>query len=215
MIHTLSRKSLQALMEIHSAPCISLYMPTDRTGVDRQQDQMRIRRLIREIKSLLSDQEPLNAALIGDEQFWLHMSDGLAIFRSPEVFYTYRLPTGFNEKIVVGNHFHLKPLLPLLTNDGRSTSWHSPTTGYDCSHALATAPTNWSCQSRCRPVSPTSSSLRSGKTTSNGIARPRSGAWAKAGGNRPSSTDREWALMRAKMSCCATSSTSIADCTLC
>ena len=45
MIQTLSRGSLQALMERQTGPCISLYMPTDRTGVNRQQDQLRIRRL--------------------------------------------------------------------------------------------------------------------------------------------------------------------------
>jgi Bacterial archaeo-eukaryotic release factor family 7 len=130
MIQTLSRGSLQALMERQTGPCISLYMPTDRTGVNRQQDKLRIRRLIREIESLLTDQEHLHAAqvkdvlapiraLLEDEQFWLHTSDGLTIFCSPEVFHAYHLPTRFNEQVVVGDHFYLKPLLPLLTNDGR------------------------------------------------------------------------------------------------
>jgi hypothetical protein len=62
--------------------------------------------------------EPLQA-LLEDRQFWLHPGDGLAIFRSPEVFRAYRVPYSFQEQVVVTNHFYLKPLLPFLTNDGR------------------------------------------------------------------------------------------------
>ena len=130
LIDTLSRGDLQTLMETQNTSCISLYMPTDRTGVERQQDQLRIRRLVREIESLLTDREHLRAAqvknvlepvraLLEDEKFWLHASDGLAIFRSLEGFRAYRLPSGFKERVVVGDHFYLKPLLPLLTDDGR------------------------------------------------------------------------------------------------
>jgi Bacterial archaeo-eukaryotic release factor family 7 len=129
MIDALSRESLHTLLETRSNPCISLFLPTDRTGVARQQDQLRIRRLIREAEHLLINQEQLRAAqvedllepmraLLEDERFWLHASDGLAVFRSPEVFRAYRLPASFKERVVVGDHLYLKPLLPLLTDDG-------------------------------------------------------------------------------------------------
>src|SRR5712692_11588489 len=115
MMNTLTREGLQTLLEIQNCPCISLYMPTDRTGVERQQDQLRIRRLVREAESLLTDREHLRAAqvenvlepvraLLEDENFWLHANDGLAIFRSLEVFRAYRLPSGFKERVVVGDH---------------------------------------------------------------------------------------------------------------
>lgn len=126
----LSRETLQPLMETEGGPCISLFLPTDRTGIDQQQDQLRIRRLIREAESLLRGKTPLHSAqvedlleplrvLVDDQQFWRHASDGLAIFRSPEVFRTYRLAASFKEQVVVGDHFVLRPLLPLLTFDGR------------------------------------------------------------------------------------------------
>ena len=127
---TLSRESLQTLMETQNGPCISLFMPTDRTGMEGQQDQLRIRRLIREAESLVRDKEHLHSAqvedlleplraLLGNQQFWLHASDGLAIFRSPKAFRSFRLPSSFKEQVVVGDHFYLKPLLPLLTYNGR------------------------------------------------------------------------------------------------
>ncbi|MDQ6644476.1 MAG: hypothetical protein M3Y76_08505 [Chloroflexota bacterium] len=130
MVPTLSRESLQTLMETQHGPCISLFMPTDKTGVERQQDQLRIRRLLREAESLVRDKEQLHSAqvedlleplraLVDNERFWLHASDGLAIFRSPKAFRSFRLPSSFKEQLVVGDHFYLKPLLPLFTHDGR------------------------------------------------------------------------------------------------
>jgi len=130
ILDRLSKESLQTLMEMQDGPCISLMMPTDRTGVERQQDQLSIRRLIREVESLVIAQWHLHSAQVEDllepirallenEQFWLHASDGLAIFRSRKVFRAYRLPDHFKEQVVVSTHFYLKPLLPLLTYDGR------------------------------------------------------------------------------------------------
>jgi len=105
-------------------------MPTDRTGVERQQDQLSIRRLIREAESLVRARVQLRSAqledlfapmqaLLEDTSFWLHASDGLAIFRSSTAFHAYRLPAHFKEQVVVSDHFHLKPLLPLVTENGR------------------------------------------------------------------------------------------------
>src|SRR6266446_6844839 len=119
ILDRLSKESLQTLMGKQDGPCVSLLMPTDRTGVDRQQDQLSIRRLIREVESLVRARGQLHSAqledllapiraLLGDESFWLHASDGLAIFRSPTVFRAYRLPVHFKEQVVVSDHFYLK-----------------------------------------------------------------------------------------------------------
>lgn len=126
----LSKESLQTLMEMQGSPCISLLMPTDRTGVERPQDQLSIRRLIREAENLVKARDYLQSAkledlfapfqaLLGNKSFWLHTSNGLAIFRSPTVFLVYRLPANFKEQVVVSNHFYCKPLLPLVTENGR------------------------------------------------------------------------------------------------
>jgi hypothetical protein len=125
----LSRASLLPLLETTRGPCISLFLPTDRTNVERPQDQLRIRRLIREADGLIRDKTQLHSAqveelleplrtLLDDRGFWQHLGDGLAIFRSPEMFHPLRLPYSFKERVVVGNHFSFKPLLPLLSDDG-------------------------------------------------------------------------------------------------
>ncbi len=130
-MNTPSKRELRVLMEKQNSPCISLYLPTYKagTGAEMQQNPLRLRNQIREVenrlllsKSRSMDREELLKpiqALLDDAQFWLHQSDGLAIFRSPKVFQYYRLPSKFQEQVVVGDHFYLKPLLPFLTNDGR------------------------------------------------------------------------------------------------
>ena len=40
------------------------------------------------------------------------------MFMAPQIFRAYRVPLTMEELVVVGQHFHIKPLLPLLSGDG-------------------------------------------------------------------------------------------------
>jgi len=122
----LSRDDLQSLAQ-GGSPCVSLYLPTHRAGAQIQQDPIRLKNLLRQAEDGLSADgvdkgavESLLAqarGLLDDHLFWQHQSDGLAIFLSPEAKRQYRLPLSFEELAVVGERFHLTPLLPLLTGD--------------------------------------------------------------------------------------------------
>src|SRR5581483_5122948 len=57
--------------------------------------------------------------LLENSSFWKHQSDGLAYFLAPEFIRCFRLPVPLPELAVVGHRFHLKPLLPVLSSDGR------------------------------------------------------------------------------------------------
>ena len=125
----LSKNEIKTLLEKHKGPCVSIFLPTSRGGVESQQDELRLRHQIRDsenrllLENLRSTEVekmlgPLNA-LLEDGDFWLHTVDGLAIFRTSEMFSYYRLPYSFKEQVVVSDHFYLKPLLPLLANGGR------------------------------------------------------------------------------------------------
>jgi Bacterial archaeo-eukaryotic release factor family 7 len=124
-----SQSEFRTLMKQYNDPCISMFLPTHQAGMETQEDQLRLRNHIRTAENrLLLDHlrsmqvehllHPLRT-LLEDEQFWLHRGDGLALFRSPDMFCAYHLPTGFHEQVVVTDHFYLKPLLPLLADDGR------------------------------------------------------------------------------------------------
>jgi hypothetical protein len=128
-MNALSQDELKTLLGKHQGLCISIFMPTFRTGTESQQNQIRFRNLLRkaeekllagglrpqEIKKLM---EPAQA-LPGNVLFWRRQSDGLALFISADLFRCFCLPEAFSELIVAADYFHVKPLLPLLSGDKR------------------------------------------------------------------------------------------------
>ncbi|UCF19000.1 MAG: hypothetical protein JSU87_13860 [Gemmatimonadota bacterium] len=125
----LNRADIRALMGERGNLCVSLYMPTHRAGAETQQDPIRLKNLLRQAEERLTEgglrraeAEKILAAAhrtLGDAVFWQHQNDGLAVFASPVTFRRYRVPFKFTELVVVTDRFHIKPLLPLLSGDGR------------------------------------------------------------------------------------------------
>jgi len=106
----------------------SIFIPTNRANQE-QKDQIRLKNALKSAKeklmaSGLTDEEARKqlkpaSALLEDSQFWNHLSDGLAIFIAPEFFHTEQVPVKFDAYEYVGDHFYLRPLLPLLNNKDR------------------------------------------------------------------------------------------------
>jgi hypothetical protein len=125
----LNRTDLQELIEQTGDRCISLYMPTHPIGSEQQQNPIRLRNLLARLKKELSESglrrpdiegvmQPAEELLL-DRDFWQHQGAGLAIFLSVNFSRTYRLPTRFEELLVIAKHFHIKPLLTLLSTEGK------------------------------------------------------------------------------------------------
>ncbi len=125
----LNRAELRALMDERDVPCISLYLPTHRTGKEIKQDPIRFKNLLKQADERLrknglrrSEAEEILAPaqpFLDDDNFWQHQGDGLAVFISTKTFRYFRLPFEFSELVVVTDRFHVKPLLSLLSVDGR------------------------------------------------------------------------------------------------
>jgi hypothetical protein len=125
----LKQRDLQALIEISEKWCLSIYIPTHRVGREQQQDPIRFKNLVTRAREKLLEyglsrsevQELMRPAenLLADGDFWQHQSDGLAVFLSPELSQVFRLPYVFDELISIGANFHIKPLLPLLSQNGQ------------------------------------------------------------------------------------------------
>jgi len=125
----LPRKDIEPLLRTSGGPCVSIFLPTFRAGGERQQNPVRLKNVVRNVAERLEEDWGMRSPdadelldpvkrLLDDNSFWLHQSDGLALFRSADVFKSFRLPVELNELAVVENRFHLKPLLPLLSGDG-------------------------------------------------------------------------------------------------
>ncbi len=128
-LSAVTREEIQNLLQTPGKPCVSIYMPTIRAGAETQQNPIRLKNLLRRVQERLEEtgMKDTDAAelmapvreLVDDQTFWQQQAEGLAIFRSPEVLKTFRLPTTLDENAVVENRFHLKPLFSLVNGDGR------------------------------------------------------------------------------------------------
>lgn len=125
-MNSFSTEELRHLAGPHPFPCVSLFMPTPR--LETRQGYIRLRNWLREAETRLLAAE-LRApdaaavlapgyALLNDGDFWRHVADGLALFLAPDGSRHYALPRAFPERLVVGRRFHLKPLLPLVSEAG-------------------------------------------------------------------------------------------------
>ncbi len=128
-IDIVKRDDLEALLTKREGPCVSIFMPTERKGAEIQQNPIRLKNLIAQAEKQLGEtpltvlgQRDLLApiqALQSDYFFWQRQSNGLALFAAPEQFFSYRLPLDFEQAVIIGERFHVKPLLPLFSRDQR------------------------------------------------------------------------------------------------
>ncbi len=123
----LTKEELKMLIDANDGLCVSIFMPTHRAGPETRQDPIRLKNLVTaaeekliaegmrspEARTLL---QPA-AALIEDYDFWQQQNEGLAIFVSADLFRLYRLPLELEELLIIADRFHLKPLIPVLSDD--------------------------------------------------------------------------------------------------
>ncbi len=126
VMREVTKDEIEKLVKASSSEhrCVSFYFPTVRGGKEAQQNPLRLRNLYRQAHSQLQEVglkeeeakkslKPV-ASLIDDQDFWLHPTDGAAVFLAPDVFHTIKLPYSVSEILTVSDSFHLKPLLPML-----------------------------------------------------------------------------------------------------
>ena len=128
-MNLLTREELKVLSEQRGDSCISIFMPTRRSGDDATQGRIRLKNLLRVAREQLiaggvrsrNAGQMLNPIrrLIGITPFWQYQGDGLAVFLADGFLRCYKVPMAFVELVVVAQRFHLKPLLPLLFDDGQ------------------------------------------------------------------------------------------------
>jgi hypothetical protein len=124
-----TRAQLRELAYVFGDPAVSLYMPTFRAGREMRQNSIRFKNLLKQTAAQLSERglsEDETRQLLAEatsletnDYWWQHQSDGLAVFLSAERFTYYRIPLALEERVSVGRRFYVRPMLPLLEDDGR------------------------------------------------------------------------------------------------
>ena len=106
-----------------------LLMPTHPSGRETKQDPIRFKNLLGRAEELLTTSghrppdvrqrlKPLRR-LIDDASFWAHQREGLAAFCLPEETLVYGVPFRLPERVVIGRHPYIVPLIPVVSEDIR------------------------------------------------------------------------------------------------
>jgi hypothetical protein len=122
-MENLTKELIQELLAADQAPCLSLYMPTDRTHPENLKNPIRFKNLVSEMEKSLMQKysaneveeylEPMKA-LVNDNDIWNYTKDGLAVFSAKGMFKVVGLRKSVEELAIVADSFHTKPLWQYL-----------------------------------------------------------------------------------------------------
>jgi hypothetical protein len=125
----IKKETLKTLSTEREEPAVSLYIPTHREWDKLNKDVILFKNNIKKLEKKLKEQNMSSREidkfvhkaklLIEDREFWNHQEDGLAVFISKDEFLTFPLPVAFEEQIIISHRYHLKPILPLFSGDGK------------------------------------------------------------------------------------------------
>jgi Bacterial archaeo-eukaryotic release factor family 7 len=124
----LSKEALQDLAAYQGDHCVSIYMPTHKSGVEvnEQMDLIAFKNQLQKIESVFkqkgADQVKTARVLkqaydfLRADKIWREMSAGLAVFLGDGFFKFIRMPGTTTEILHINSTFFLSPLLPVLNN---------------------------------------------------------------------------------------------------
>lgn len=120
-----SRHQIEQLLAVESPLSVSIYAPSTPIGAQVGASRLEFKNLIKEAVTQLdrsgapSDQvEAITEELediLDDDDFWREQSRSIAVFATPEVCQTYRLPNRLPSEVEVGDRLYVKPLLRAIT----------------------------------------------------------------------------------------------------
>jgi hypothetical protein len=115
---------LRSLVSTDGDRCVSIYMPTHPAGREGMQDAPRLKNLVTQAEQRLIEagmrgvaaREFLNPILeLPRQARWQRRGQGLAIFRSDDRLVDYCLSASLPEALIVARRFHVKSLLPAVS----------------------------------------------------------------------------------------------------
>lgn len=128
MLYEIVNEFPNKLLHSSKKPCISLYQPIHRHGLENQKNPILFKNLTKQIEQSLSKKykkeevkslmKPLEQIAM-DRTFWQYAGEGLAIFATEGNCIVYRLQRPVKELAVVADTFHIKPLIRVFQSADR------------------------------------------------------------------------------------------------
>ena len=126
----LSKEALQELANYSSECCITVYIPTHRSGVEvnEQMDPIAFKNALQQIEGKLKEKGYDQAKiarilkpgyeLLRNDKFWYDLTEGLAFYIAEDHFKYIKLLSETSEKMLINTSFYLSPLVPyMLSNE--------------------------------------------------------------------------------------------------
>jgi hypothetical protein len=122
------KEEFKELINYNSNNCISIYIPTHRSGVEvnEKQDAIVFKNALHAVNTELQTQGlpsqtiesllALGFELYNNEIFWNNQLDGLAVFLADGFSKVIQLPFEVEEENFINSSFYISPLLPAITN---------------------------------------------------------------------------------------------------
>ena len=115
----MNRHHLRELQDVHTYPCLTITMPTHRTGTRQQAGSIRVKNLVNEATNRLLGEfskrelaplfERLDALVAAID--YRHTLDGLVLAVNRDMAREYVLPFELNERVVVDDSFFIRDLV--------------------------------------------------------------------------------------------------------
>lgn len=120
-------EQLEEVARASSPYSVSIWMATHPSGPDSRQDSIRLKNLLTEAEErmIASGARAADARqrvehfrrMISGSRFWRRRDRGLGVLLGDGLPYVFNVPTAVPELVMVGRHFHIKPLLGMFQND--------------------------------------------------------------------------------------------------
>lgn len=124
----ITNKQFITLTNAEGGRCASIYLPGTGEG-DGQKERKRFGELLDEVNGKLTERGSSKEEagqflqqgyeLLDDSEFWLTLTAGLAVYVSEKGMEHYVLPLEVDPFTYVGHRFYLRPILPILSGEGR------------------------------------------------------------------------------------------------
>ena len=124
----ISRTEIIDLIKGCEGLAVTIYMPTYGSGRRKEQGPIRLKNLLKQAANHMSETglskgeiktylKPIENFL-DDEFFWQQQTEGLALFLDANELHLYQLPDPVEESTLIGNLFHITPLIPIYQGNG-------------------------------------------------------------------------------------------------
>jgi hypothetical protein len=119
-----TRAQMERLLAARDPSSVSIYVPTDpasRGDGGRIELKNLAAEAVRQLREAGADRADVTAIeeevadLVDDDEFWRYQARSLALFLTPTMTTTFRLPNNLTAIVEVSDRFHLKPLLRAVT----------------------------------------------------------------------------------------------------